>query len=119
MNTILLASVIRETEKAILVDAMTDTHCGRGSAQIWLPKSQVKALETGYIEVPEWLLGKKAAEVTSRGFIGFVTVDHVPTAEEKAARVAAEKAAEAARIADLKAVMEEGRKQREAAKLSR
>jgi len=56
----------RETEKALLVEVVT----GRGNhAQVWLPKSQV-AIKGRVIEIADWLLAKKAAEIG-----GIITLD--------------------------------------------
>ena len=48
-TTVVEATVVRETEKAVLADVAIDTHCGRSSATIWLPKSQI-VVGNGLIE---------------------------------------------------------------------
>ncbi len=62
-------TVSRESEKAILIKALTVSSFGDklGSVETWFPKSQIKALETveglTRFEIPNWLAAKKRDEV--------------------------------------------------------
>lgn len=121
MNTTIHATVIRETAKAFLADVVIDTHAGRSSTTMWLPKSQVK-VGSGLIELPTWLLDAKIREINTPGFI-CVIADDGGLAEAEAARAArrAQSAAIKAHVdaeqqAMLRAVYEEGQRQRAAAR---
>lgn len=60
--------VIRETEKAVLVNAITNSYFGTRSGascekDIWLPKSQIKISDDVVTFIPKWLADKKDISV--------------------------------------------------------
>tara|TARA_S200002703_G_scaffold65363_2_gene56427 strand:+ start:807 stop:1040 length:234 start_codon:yes stop_codon:yes gene_type:complete len=66
------AELKKETAKAILLKVTAEFHQGLKALEIWFPKSQATVLSDGLANVAQWLLLKKAQEVTEQGFIGFI-----------------------------------------------
>jgi hypothetical protein len=64
-----IGKVIRETDKAYLVDAESDTAVGRKSEQVWFPKSQV-SVENGQVLSPHWLVEAKNKDLAENSLLG-------------------------------------------------
>lgn len=65
MKTRILATVTRETEKALNV-AITYNHVNSGAEKVWsawLPKSQATVISDNCIEVATWLVSKIDTEI--------------------------------------------------------
>lgn len=67
MKTIILATVVKETEKALQIEA-TYNHMNSGAEKIWktwVPKSHSKVVEgrTNAIELSSWLANKIDTEI--------------------------------------------------------
>lgn len=64
MNTLLIESVIQETEKAIqvIIGARRFQDGEFHNVKVWFPKSQVR-VEDNQLLCPEWLVEKKIEEV--------------------------------------------------------
>ena len=67
MKTIILATVVKETEKALQIEA-TYNHMNSGSERTWktwVPKSHAKIVEgrTNAIELSSWLANKIDTEI--------------------------------------------------------
>ena len=67
------ASIVRETEKAILASVtILNIQLEKSIRRdIWFPKSQVQVSESG-IECPEWLVAKKLEEVAAGRNLGMM-----------------------------------------------
>jgi HSP20 family molecular chaperone IbpA len=69
------ATIVRETEKAVLVNAQFHLCDGepRGT-QIWFPKSRIE-IDGESIKVEAWLLNAKEDEISARFHGNRVTID--------------------------------------------
>lgn len=75
MRKLLDATILKETEKAALVDVTLDSATGQRGAKVWFPKSQIRIIPGGSVHVSEWILEQKERELGGRSWVVIVTAN--------------------------------------------